>query len=333
MKLAPVNFKSLAYTLDVEGYSSAPVLARCGLPALDGIDEDGDWMPVALFDEMMAAVIDATGDPCFGLVAGKSLALARYGMFTSLVLHSANLRQILADLHVFSRVVIESCELVLDETPRGGARIVLQPVVAEGRSGRFRTDFVATSAVQMLRFVGAAAHEIHEVAFPYPCPAGHEERYATAFGPTVRFDRGHCAVSFAPQLLDRPLPSHDAVGYLMARTRVESALAALQARSDAAEKVRQFLLRAFPRQPALDETAQALGTTPRTLRRQLAQLGCSHSTLAQECQAMLAARLLAERRLSLKQIADALGFSSVSSFHRAFRRWHGSTPLQWRDGA
>jgi AraC-like DNA-binding protein len=70
----------------------------------------------------------------------------------------------------------------------------------------------------------------------------------------------------------------------------------------------------------------------RSLRRHLFQLGTTHADLAQDCQRMMAERLLAEGKLPLKQVSEALGFSSVHSFHRAFRRWSGETPLAWREG-
>jgi AraC-like DNA-binding protein len=63
----------------------------------------------------------------------------------------------------------------------------------------------------------------------------------------------------------------------------------------------------------------------------LGQLGTTHAELVQECQCLMAERLLADGKQPLKQIADALGFSSVHSFHRAFRRWRGLTPSAWRD--
>jgi AraC-like DNA-binding protein len=63
----------------------------------------------------------------------------------------------------------------------------------------------------------------------------------------------------------------------------------------------------------------------------LATLGTSHADLTQECQRMMAERWLAEGHKPLKQIAESLGFSSVHSFHRAFRRWSGLTPSAWRE--
>lgn len=329
MNVSPVNLKTLAYTLDVEGYDSRPVLQRCGMPALDAIDEDGQWVPVQHLDELMHAVIDATGDPSFGLVAGKSLALMRYGVLAPLILVTPTLRTLLRDLEQFAPLAVEQSEVVLDETG-AGPRLLLRPVVSHGPGGRFRTEFVATTALQMLRFAGAQPADVREVAFRHACPPGMLERYRAAFGAGVCFEQRACAVAFDAALLDRPLVMHDPVAYLAARARVEAALNAMKARSDVAERARQSLLKAFPMQPTLTETARQLGMSPRTLRRQLAALGTTHVELAQECQSLMATRLLSEGRLSLKQIASAVGFSSVSSFHRAFRRWTDATPLQWR---
>ena len=105
----------------------------------------------------------------------------------------------------------------------------------------------------------------------------------------------------------------------------------MRAGTDVAERVRQWLLQAFPRQPTVAETAAHLGLQERALRRHLLLLGTSHAALMQECQQLVAERLLAEGRMPLKQIAEALGFLSVHSFHRAFRRWSGVTPSAWRD--
>ena len=75
VRLSPINLKILAYTLDVEGFDSSAVLQRCGIASFDDLQENGEWVALDLFDQMMAAAIEVTGDTAFGLVAGKSLAL------------------------------------------------------------------------------------------------------------------------------------------------------------------------------------------------------------------------------------------------------------------
>lgn len=330
MKISPLNLKSLAYTLDVEGFRSGPVLARLGLPPLDQMDEDGEWMPMEVFDEMMALAMEETGDPSFALIAGKSMAMSRYGVLTPLFLFAPSLRQVFKDLDHFAKLVVERSELSLEEGERS-SRIVVDPLIRGGRSGWFRTEFVATTAMQMLRYVGAGADEVHETTFPYACPPGMKTRYAAAFGDTILFDHPRCSLRFASQVLDRRLITHDPIAYLASKTRAESALAALVARNDVAERVRQWLVGSLPMQPTLHDTARGLGVNARTLRRQLAQFGTTYQGLTDECQAMVAVNLLAEGRLTLKQIAHAVGYSTVSSFHRAFKRWHGVTPIEWKE--
>lgn len=331
MYISPVHLMTLAYTLDVEGFDSGAALRRCGIDSLEALQEDGEWVAVELFDRLMAAAIELTGDASFGLVAGKSIALMRYGPLVPLVLPSPCLRQLLADLHRFAPLLLERVEVVLVEMPTS-ARLVVQPVVHGGASRHFRMEMVATSAMQMLRLAGATSAEIYRVEFPYACTSDQIKRYAATFGSRIGFDGRECAIHFNPALLDAPILTHDPVAYVAARTRAESALSARLAQSDLAERVRQWLLSAPQRRPTAAETAEHLKLSERSLRRHLALLGETHAELVQECQRLLAERLLADGRRSLKQIADTLGFSSVSSFHRAFRRWTGRTPSAWRGG-
>lgn len=332
MRVAPVNLKILAYTLEVEGFDAGAVVRRCQLTQEEDLNEEGPWVPVERFDRMMAAAMEETGDRSFGLVAGRSIALMRYGLITPVVLFGPTLRQLLADIAHFAPLMVPRSELELVETG-GQARLVVQPVVHGGLSGHFRAEQVATSAVQMIRFASAAGGggDIDQVDLAYPESDGLAHRYAAAFGSRVRFGQKECAVHFKAALLDARLASHDPVGYMAARTRAEAALASRRARTDVAQRVRQWLLGALPRLPAVQETAEHLGLSERSLRRQLSALGVTHEELVQECQRLTAERLLAEGTLSLTRIADAVGFSSASSFHRAFRRWTGVTPLAWRD--
>ena len=330
LRVSPINLKILAYTLDVEGFDPSEVLRQCGIASADALQDDGEWLPVALFDRMMAAAIEATGDAAFGLVAGKSIALMRHGTITPLVLSTPSLRQLLDDLRRFAGLTVEHSEIELVESARG-ARLQVSPVVRNGRSGHFRMELVATSAVQMLKFAGACTADILQVDLPYAAPPGQLPRYEATFGPRIAFGCKDCGIAFNPALLDARMPMHDPVAYVSARTRAEAVLAAMRAGTDMAERVRQWLLQAIPRQPTVAETAAHLGLQERALRRHLLLLGTSHAALMQECQQLVAERLLAEGRMPLKQIAEALGFLSVHSFHRAFRRWSGVTPSAWRD--
>lgn len=328
MNIAPINFKVLAHILELEGFDSSHAVACCGVASAGELDDAGPWLPASLLDEGMAAAIDITGDPCFGLVAGRSAGLMRYPVFTPLALAAPNLRQILEDLRQFSPLVVERSEVELVEPP-GQAEINVEPVVQNGRSGHFRTELVAASTVHMVRFARGSIADV-EVDLPHACPPGREARYAAALGSRVRFGQKRCVVRFNPLLLDTRLETGDPVAYAAARRVAESALAGMRAGTDVAEKVRRWLLAALPRQPSVQETATRLHMNERSLRRHLAALGLTHAELAQQCRRLKAESLLADRQVPIKQVADHLGFSSVTSFHRAFRRWTRMTPAQWR---
>mgnify|MGYP000638499610 CR=1 FL=1 len=110
-------------------------------------------------------------------------------------------------------------------------------------------------------------------------------------------------------------------------------------RRDAFLYVRQSSLRqvfenteSTKRQYGLRQRAVALGWAEERVIVIDSDLGLSGASSDREgFQRLVAERMLMEGRLSLKQIADELGFSSVHSFHRAFRRWSGLTPSAWRE--
>ncbi len=69
----------------------------------------------------------------------------------------------------------------------------------------------------------------------------------------------------------------------------------------------------------------------RSLRRRLAEEGVSLSELKDELRLQLAIELLRDTRLTMEDIAESLAFSDAASFRRAFRRWTGEAPQDYRD--
>jgi AraC-like DNA-binding protein len=82
--------------------------------------------------------------------------------------------------------------------------------------------------------------------------------------------------------------------------------------------------------PAIGAVAAALAMSPRTLQRRLAHDRTSYRELVSEVREDLAREYLTESRLSISEIAFVLGFSDVSTFHRAFKRWTRQTPRAYR---
>jgi AraC-like DNA-binding protein len=82
--------------------------------------------------------------------------------------------------------------------------------------------------------------------------------------------------------------------------------------------------------PVIDEVAQLLQVSPRTLQRLLNEKGCSYSGLVERCRCRAACESLRLTQDPVRDIAALLGYRDVSSFSRAFRRWTGTTPRAYR---
>lgn len=84
-------------------------------------------------------------------------------------------------------------------------------------------------------------------------------------------------------------------------------------------------------EPRIGEVAQRLGMTARTLQRRLQDEGLGFTTLVDEARLGLARRYLADASLSVAEVSFALGYSEPSAFTRAFKRWSGCAPAEYRE--
>lgn len=82
--------------------------------------------------------------------------------------------------------------------------------------------------------------------------------------------------------------------------------------------------------PSLVRVAKKVALSPRTLQRRLNEYGVDFKKLTDDTRRRFAMKYLKDRNNTLTQIAFLLGYSEVSAFNRAFKRWTGSTPLKYR---
>jgi len=83
---------------------------------------------------------------------------------------------------------------------------------------------------------------------------------------------------------------------------------------------------------SLEKVAGQLGLSGRTLQRKLQERGTTHQELLDQMRKELAVRYLREPEMAICEVAYLLGFSESSALHRAFKRWTGKTPSEFRRG-
>jgi AraC-like DNA-binding protein len=87
------------------------------------------------------------------------------------------------------------------------------------------------------------------------------------------------------------------------------------------------------KRPSLQDVAQELGTSARTLQRRLTDTGVTFQQLVEETRRELARHYLKQPGVELNETAFLLGFEDANSFFRAFQAWEGTSPTEWRTRA
>ena len=128
-----------------------------------------------------------------------------------------------------------------------------------------------------------------------------------------------------------PQPFTDEPMWRLLKNRAEEMLVQEQAREHLHERVKQVLHNEVDLSSVHPSgIARRMGMSPRSLRRRLSDEGHSLSALVDEVRREVALSELTNPEVPIKRIADRVGFSEVSAFHRAFKRWTGLTPARYR---
>lgn len=173
---------------------------------------------------------------------------------------------------------------------------------------------------------------LEEVCFAYSQPP-HGAEYDLLFPGTRRFGAGFTGLRFAAAHLDQPLLQDERT----LRRFLEQAPAELLSRPAGEDslitRIQRLLGRDCRRWPDLTQLASQLNCSPQTLRRRLREQGSSVQAIKDQMRREQAIHLLGRPELSIQEIAEQLGFSEASAFHRAFRRWTHLTPGAYREPA
>lgn len=147
----------------------------------------------------------------------------------------------------------------------------------------------------------------------------------------ILFDQLRTELRFDTKLLDLPIIP-DGVRLRRFLASIPSVLL-VRYRDEASfsERVRGLLKRSLTRPLSLEDVAEKLNVSPPTLRRRLhEENNFGFQELKDRVRQDVATHLLKKSRLSLEEIGFAVGFSEISTFHRAFRRWTGQAPGEFR---
>jgi AraC-like DNA-binding protein len=331
--LPDIPARAAAKILDAaraRGVAAGELCAAAGL-AVTTLDDPETRIPFASVVALYEQGARLTGDSAFGLHVGEQSSPAMFDVLGYVTMNSPTFGEALARLVRYQRVWTEGAlfHLTIDQRT---ARLVYEYQIGDYGRGERHQDCEGTLAIVVsgIRAVAGAGWRPHEVWFEHASPEDTSE-HRRIFDAPLRFGQPGNALLMDRSIVDLPIASADPRLVAVLERHAEELLARLPSCGGFVDAVRQAAGEAMTGgEPELGAIARRLGLSTRTLQRRLEEHGTSLQDLLEEMRRDLAIRYLAQPDITISAVAYLLGFSEPSTFHRAFRRWTGTTPGDYR---
>lgn len=287
----------------------------------DKLPADGRT-PLVLQDDLWEAYCDAAEDPLVGLQLGLSLHVGHLDLVGMLLMSCETLGEALDMLVEYHPIVGEGGDFSLDYE---GGLCLLTYEPHYSRCRRERVEAVMACVLNLARWVTGDGFAIHELRFV--AAGGDAARYEELLRVPVRFGAAQDALCFDADLQSTALIQANATLRDHLSQLADDILGSLDSAGLAVQV--QQILRQHPRW-GKERVAGQLDISGRHLVRKLQDEGSSFRLLRATVLQQLAEQYLRAGD-SVARCSERLGFSDESAFVKAFKRWAGKTPAQFRD--
>lgn len=293
------------------------------------LNDPDNRIPFAQLVALYEKAAELTGDADFGLHLGQSITPTAFDVVGYCALNSPTLGASFTRVARYHSIWTDGALFTL-ETANETSAIVYSYVDTSLHDHRQDAEMTLATVTALCRNIASPDFAPTTVQFQHDAPADTSE-HAKLFRCPIEFRAPANKLSFASSFLTLPIAKADASLCAVLDRHAEELLAKFPPRDSLVDQVRSIItgeLRGGD--PSLERVADQLSLTPRTLQRKLQELGTSHNELLDQMRRQLAMRYLREPEMAICEVAYLLGFSESSSFHRAFKRWTGVTPKEFR---
>ena len=320
----------LMETIAAAGGNPEEALATVGLDRQAASNSDG-FIPCATFAMLLEAAARITGDDCFGLHFGERTNPKNVGPLIYVVVNSPTIATGLENAGRYFKIHNQAAHLsFMIEGDRG----IIRHALADLGIGPIRqhNELSMTAAFNTLRMMVGSQWVPREVQFAHPAPDQISE-HLRIFGTPVLFGYETNAFVVEPEFMNRQIPAADHRLYRIMKRYLDGIVSEMPPEDEVLTSVRKTIAELMPHgEPELPQVAKSLAMSPRTLQRRLKQHDVDFKSLTDDTRRRSAMKYLKDSKNSLTEIAFLLGYSELSAFNRAFKRWTGSTPADFRRG-
>ncbi len=337
--LPGIYIQKLESLAEEKGLDIAALLAQLPESIRYPLDHFGTAMDVRYEDYLILvrvvlhAVARAERGHCggLGLRFGSSFGVPDYGILGYAMLSCRDLGQCLRTFRNLNDLFSNLAELERKFVWREG-EVAYQCTahLHDDDIARFELE-TALAQFTVLRSLLAEPEQFQfqRVCFSFAEPARTAD-YHRLFRCSIFFNQPVTEVVVPETMLEESFALANKEARAACQRQCEGLLRGMESAGMVSERVRQFVLQVPGNIPDLDQVARQLNLSSRTLRRKLAQENTTYHEIVKNVREHLARRYLSDTALEIKEISYLLGYSEVANFQRAFKKWVGQAPGQYR---
>lgn len=326
MSVVAPALSSLWRLIEESGLDAESIFLKYGVPASVMFDANAR-VSYTKTDQIMADAAAQSGDPFFGLKEAKYMLPANIGPLGFAWLASTTLRSAVERLNRYIKSVNGKMQITQQDS-KDGLQVFIDAAAPSADAYTRDTGNLA-SFTRMCRFIHGDEWNPKLVTVAYPAPSD-TSYYFELFRCPVEFDAEQNSIYIdAKQADEQLIGANKQLAQL--NDHIVVRFLAIQNRDDIVNRVRSAILENLG-QGGVNETtvAEALHLSTRNLNRKLKVENTSFKTLLLEIRSELANQYINDATLTLTEISYLLGFSEISSFSRAYKRWTGVSPSEAR---
>ena len=282
--------------------------------------------------KILECAVTLTNDSTLMVRLGRQVDITTLGTFGFALMSCA-------DLHEALKLLLRYRAIIGPTTPSLDVHEVANGIALRiqlGLGNPVQQRLIAELTFSQITFIAEALIDelvtAGEVHLSYPAPV-NQEAFQSLFSVPVKFDQAYSELVIPESSLDLRIRTANPAGHVIFQNQCEELLRGLNRVENFSAAIRRILIRAGGEFPMINQVASMLHVSESTLRRRLKDESTNFRAICDEVRNVLACQYLCTTKLTVSEIANLLDYAESVSFRRAFVRWNGTTPSQYRQSA
>ncbi|MBB1487556.1 AraC family transcriptional regulator [Oceanospirillum sediminis] len=321
---------AISRALEEYDVKSEPLFEQAGID-LETARDPNSRFEVTRTSRLFQLAQEASGDPAFGLMVGRMMRPTSWHALGFSIWAGNNIREglyrVVKYSKVFTNCAYGGCEEFEDRIRIWGkAYPTYEPILSDAQYEAFIATVVLTC-----RHIFPGRFRPLRIGLPRKMPLMDMGSFDRMFKCPIEFDQDTVWLEIDSQIADTPLPTANSE-LAQKNDQICAEYIARFDRTDIVNQVYYRLLEVLPEgEPDMETMAQTMNLSTRTLQRKLKERGSSYKQLLDNVRKELALLYIRQSHVPIAEISYRLGFSHVSNFSRAFKRWTGKAPAECRN--